>query len=131
VPDGTPVKRTRNSVFCAKAGTAESYDFKTVSDNFDLDYDNNTKKNYIVRGLYSSYLGLSGYTGKSGDIINIYIPNYSMDRIKDYFNVRYEDQSPYYAISDRISINELNDIINLYRGDCYICQFTHRLNRNF
>nr|DAU17876.1 MAG TPA: hypothetical protein [Bacteriophage sp.] len=20
---------------------------------------------------------------------------------------------------------------SLYRGDCYICQFTHRLNRNF
>jgi hypothetical protein len=29
-----------------------------------------------------------------------------------------QSQSPYYDFE-------------LYRGDCYICQFTHRLNRNF
>ena len=62
------------------------------------------------------------------------------------------DDSMYKAISERISIKDIEnysveekslialnmrDYIEygythkLYRGDCYICQFTHRMNRNF
>jgi hypothetical protein len=52
------------------------------------------------------------------------------------------DCSVYSAISDRFSItdggpsikndnNYKGDIVDVYRGDCYICQFTQRINRNF
>jgi hypothetical protein len=54
------------------------------------------------------------------------------------------DSSTFNAISERIAINNLNDYgdgnmldssteynFNIYRGDCYICQVSHRLNRNF
>jgi hypothetical protein len=51
----------------------------------------------------------------------------------------------YYAISDKYGMSDIEDYFEyytdvtdalyttdtLYRGDCYICQFTHRLNRNF
>ena len=66
--------------------------------------------------------------------------------------IRMDDNSTYNAISDRISIKDLDSYLvtpkselqnpgidyyksgyqfNLFRGDCYICQFTHRINRNF
>jgi hypothetical protein len=56
----------------------------------------------------------------------------------DYVNIRMSDNSTFFAITDRYSINndnenygivgDLNDDkdvdIPAYRGDCYICQFT-------
>jgi len=42
------------------------------------------------------------------------------------------DNSAYFSISDRTSLDDVfNDDIILYRGDCYICQYTQRINRNF
>lgn len=63
-----------------------------------------------------------------------------------------QDSTPFQAISDRLDINEIDKQLieplsfitgsadvtrqkgyqyELYRGDCYICQFTHRMHRNF
>lgn len=134
VPEGIPVKRTEKALFCSKAGIAESYDFKTVGTEFDLDYSvDNDNKQKIARGIYGPYLGLSGYKGDVLGLINIYIPNYQESKMQDYFSIRMEDQSPYYAISDRIDLSDITTdyTTTLYRGDCYICQYTHRLNRNF
>jgi hypothetical protein len=77
-------------------------------------------------------------------LINIYIPEYSLGKIDDYFRIRYEDGNSYYPISDRFDVEKLyNDwesfgkngltywTNNFFRGDCYTCPFTHRLNRNF
>ena len=52
--------------------------------------------------------------------------------VKTLLKLRINDKSPYYAISERFDITEVpeKDII-LYRGDTYICTFTHRFNRNF
>lgn len=137
VPDSIPTKRTELSLFCSRAGSGEDLEFKTVGEEFELDYSSKDTKYNIVRGAYSPYLGLSGYKGNCNSIINIYTPNYSEARMKKYFEIRYEDQSPYYASTERIDINNceidggfyIKDYI--YRGDCYICQYTHRLNRNF
>jgi hypothetical protein len=46
---------------------------------------------------------------------------------------------PFYAISERYNWDELgideyhnnNNILDCYRGDCYLNTFTYRLNRNF
>ena len=46
------------------------------------------------------------------------------------FSNRFKDYSGYYPIADIIDINELTEE-TLYRGDCFICTFTHRVNRNF
>jgi len=64
----------------------------------------------LCRGLYSPYLGIEaaaetlstekqrGYSR----IFNIYHKNYE-DSAESKFSVRFEDNSPYYVISDRIS----------------------------
>jgi hypothetical protein len=61
------------------------------------------------------------------------IPGYDATQMNDYFKIRYADKNAYYTISDRFELNtlDLNEDVIVYRGDCYICQFTHRMNRNF
>ncbi|WP_418192592.1 hypothetical protein, partial [Alistipes sp.] len=98
----------------------------------------------LIRGAYAPYLGIVGDQVSIGSIINIYIPGYSESQMSTYFNTRYEDTSPYFAICERISFTDLDGTLSLqkigdvysyiktcYRGDCYICNYTHRLNRNF
>jgi hypothetical protein len=58
-------------------------------------------------------------------------PGYDESKTREYFKIRMDDHSTFYAISDRISIKNATQQYNVYRGDCYICQFTHRVNRNF
>jgi len=38
---------------------------------------------------------------------------------------------PFYAISNRYNIASKEEQFACWRGDCYINQFTYRLNRNF
>jgi hypothetical protein len=50
----------------------------------------------------------------------------------EYFKIRINCEDAYFAVTDRKSLNELSDSgEKVYRGDCFISQFTHRLNRNF
>lgn len=87
----------------------------------------------IVRGLYGTYLGVyknSNITTNS--LINIYIPGYDTSRMNDYFKIRINCEDAYYAVTDRKNLSELSSSgEEVFRGDCYISQFTHRLNRNF
>lgn len=132
VPDSTVIKRTKDNLFRAKAGLAESYDFETVGGDFDIDFGKSTKNiGNVVRGCFGSFLGLSGYNGECNKLINIYIPDYSTYRMTEYFKQRYLDTTPYYAITDRIPIHIDSSNIKIFRGDCYICQYTHRIHRNF
>lgn len=103
----------------------------------------------IVRGAFGPYIGMVDYPGNPGETVQIMIPGYSDTLMPEYIKIRMDDMDPYYAITDRIDINDLenfyasnsrlrNDasldetcIFEINRGDCYICQFTHRLNRNF
>lgn len=88
----------------------------------------------FVRGNWGPYLGVqSANKNKVLTLYDIKIPGYSKSKIQEYFNVRYSDNSSFFPISDRLEINDFaeNENFVLYRGDCYICQFTHRMNRNF
>lgn len=108
----------------------------------------------IVRGIYGAYLGVANTSDKltPATTVNIYIPKYNSSNILKYIQIRMDDNSTYSAITDRIDISEsdnylvtkksqlINDSTNFYkdgyqfsafRGDCYICQFTHRIIRNF
>ncbi len=95
----------------------------------------------LVRGIWHPYVG-AVFNNKVnyGKLVNIYIPGYNISELSNYYKVRYNDNSPYYPISDRMGIDDLTTYefdsntgykLEFFRGDCYFCTFTHRLNRNF
>ena len=124
--------------FRGSVGEAEmAYRFRYIGN------DNQTNEaNNLIRGVYNPYLGGIGKVNY-GQLLNIYIPEYSLSNISNYFKIRYEDNSPYYPISDRITFHQVEASSNnwtysnsiysntFYRGDCFICNYTHRLNYNF
>lgn len=147
VPDGCPIKMIGDKKYCARAGYAEEaykYEFQGVEYK---DSENKKDNSDIVRGNYGSFVGMNGYTGHACDQVNIMIPGYRDNNLFSYIQLRAQDTSAFYAISDRIDINNLNKQTSntlvesertvtdfsetYYRGDSYICQFTHRINRNF
>ena len=141
VGDNVPIAAVEDYNFRGKAGEAEEgFRFRYIeSKNKEKEATN------LIRGAYSPYLGIIGDQVTIGSIINIYIPGYSEAQMSTYFNTRYEDNSPYYSVSSRLSLANIDSLLSLqkaggdlytytvpcYRGDCYICNFTHRLNRNF
>lgn len=141
VGDNVPIAAVEDYNFRGRAGEAEEgFRFRYIeSKNKEKEATN------LIRGAYSPYLGIIGDQVTIGSIINIYIPGYSEARMSTYFNTRYEDNSPYYSVSSRLSLANIDSLLSLqkaggdlytytvpcYRGDCYICNFTHRLNRNF
>lgn len=141
VGDNVPIAAVEDYNFRGRAGEAEEgFKFRYIeSKNKEKEATN------LIRGAYSPYLGIIGDQVTIGSIINIYIPGYSEAQMSTYFNTRYEDNSPYYSVSSRLSLANIDSLLSLqkaggdlytytvpcYRGDCYICNFTHRLNRNF
>ena len=141
VGDNVPIAAVEDYNFRGRAGEAEEgFRFRCIeSKNKEKEATN------LIRGAYSPYLGIIGGQVTIGSIINIYIPGYSEAQMSTYFNTRYEDNSPYYSVSSRLSLANIDSLLSLqkaggdlytytvpcYRGDCYICNFTHRLNRNF
>ena len=141
VGDNVPIAAAEDYNFRGRAGEAEEgFRFRYIeSKNKEKEATN------LIRGAYSPYLGIIGDQVTIGSIINIYIPGYSEAQMSTYFNTRYEDNSPYYSVSSRLSLANIDSLLSLqkaggdlytytvpcYRGDCYICNFTHRLNRNF
>ena len=146
VPDGCPIKVIEESQYRARAGyPEEAYKYEFQGNAYE-DSINQEQNSDIIRGNFGSYVGMSNYAGHAVDQINIMIPGYKENDLLQYIQLRAQDTSAFYAISDRIDINNINKNTNLltqatsdnqdfsevyYRGDCYICQFTHRINRNF
>lgn len=106
----------------------------------------------IIRGSFGPYLAFNDDSNsfQPAETVNIYIPEYSRSNMEEYFYLRMVDSSTFYAISDRIDLLDSDDYlidplsnirgnidrscgyqINVYRGDCYLCQYTHRVIRNF
>ena len=146
VPDGCPIKMIGDNKFRARAGYPEEaykYEFQGMVYEDPVDMKDNSD---IVRGNFGSYVGMEGYTGHATDQIEVKIPGYTENSIYEYIQLRAQDTSAFYAISDRIDIKtlesktallsetgeELEDFNGVYfRGDSYICQYTHRIIRNF
>lgn len=125
VEDNTKLVAIGDLFFSARAGEAEE-----VQKFEYLEFENKDSENTkLLRGSYGPFLGLKGCTYESS-LINIYIPGYSESSLADYYLIRYNDKSSFYTISDRVELYDDTER-KFYRGDCYICQFTHRLNRNF
>lgn len=140
IQDGVKKGNIGKEYFSAKAGMAEeAFRFEYLGKE-----DKQKDATNIIRGQFGPFLGITGFN-QPNKVIDIKIPGYSQANMADYFDIRYNDKASYYAISERISIKELLDgsmfrtqatqtnqtIANCFRGDCYICQFSHRLNRNF
>lgn len=135
IPDAAPVVIIEGQKFRAYLGEAEdATKFRYIG--FEQ---RETEAHNLVRGLFGTYLGAVGKMD-SGQLVNIYIPDYNEGKILTYFKERYEDNSEYFAISDRFESNNIEENLekenNFYkfecfRGDSFLCNFTHRLNRNF
>lgn len=178
VPDDTACVTIGGTKFRSKAGnSSEAWRYECIGDdwkqdssyNSDEDSDNEQSADTtslsndqitqqvsdkeinsdIVRGSYGPYIGMVDYNGLVGETVNIMIPGYAATQLGTYITIRMEDNSPFFAITDRIDLSDLNDYylsksnlkgdstnnlncaFTIARGDCYICQFTHRMNRNF
>ena len=126
VPDAAPVVVVDDYKFRAYVGEMEDVmKFRYIGHEFK----DNDAYNY-VRGIYGPYLGVVGNLNLAS-LYNIYIPEYSLGLMSQYFKIRYDDYSEYQAISDRYSIYKDETYFQCFRGDCFQCNFTHRLNRNF
>lgn len=160
VPDDVKCVGLNDYKFRSRAGMAEeAFRYECIGDDYKSEYskhnadeDSETTSNKrinsdIVRGSFGAYLGIASDANNfsPAETVNIYIPNYSLANLLDYVKIRMDDNSTYSAISDRIAFKDLetkslvvgetakttNASFSVYRGDCYICQFTHRLIRNF
>lgn len=147
-------------IFRGRAGEAEeawkvtpvsNHHLKDRSNEYNVvNMDNRTINSDYVRGIYGPYLAMEPTTVFTpAETVNIYVPGYDPANYESYVMIRAQDYSPYKAISERIDIQDLteydldrtvlmNDSSNngkytfsIFRGDCYICKYTHRFNRNF
>lgn len=145
VPDNIVCTGIDNILFRTRAGEAEeAWRYRCVGQEITEVAESSQQKinTDIIRGSFGPYLGFINNSIGPAKIVNIYVPGYSPSNIQEYIQIRMSDNSIYNAITDRIDINDyeskLVGAINqqdsyhaAYRGDCYICQFTQRINRNF
>jgi len=96
--------------------------------------------NELLRGIFTPFVGSLGTLKTSGGFYNIRTLGYSVNNVNSYFKVRYNDNSPFMAITDRydwdrfdIDSNKQSSYrsIDVYRGDCFINQVSIRMLRNF
>ena len=145
VPDNVVCTGIDDILFRSRAGEAEeAWRYKCVAEEITSTSGDNYQKinTDIVRGSFGPYLGTTNNIIGPAKIVNIFIPGYDSTNMDEYIGIRMNDNSVYNAITDRIDINDYtatlvgdignkNEFISAYRGDCYICQFTQRINRNF
>ena len=132
IDEDVPYKFVQDFGFSTRAGTAESVKSFAYFGKNKIDIPTVRKDSLesdIVRGIYSSYIGVCGGL-EDNSIYSIRVPGYSNFCTKDYFSIRANDASEFYAISDRFGLDEITHH-NVYRGDCFTNTVTVRLNRNF
>ena len=85
---------------------------------------NSTHNVNLVRGIFTPYIG-------SGSNVELGLYSIKLNSIGDSNArlVREQDDSEYYAVTERIPVSTNNVIA--YRGDCYICKVGMRILRNF
>lgn len=150
VPDDTKLVGIDSYKFRSRAGEAEeAFRYEQVGQEYTTSDDIKINSD-IIRGSFGSYLAVTNYPNNPAETVEILVPGYNGANIGDYIQLRANDKSSYFSISDRISLEDqdnylvipLSAIVNnqsrkcgykyeLYRGDCYICQVTHRVIRNF
>lgn len=136
INDNLKLTTNGKDYFSARAGEAEQA-WEVVDINNDWKKVDNkiiNASSSFVRGTFGTYVGVGDATLTEGDIVNIRPENYSDDDAykKNAFNIRFESVTPFLSISDRLSWDKfIGNKATCYRGDCYIGNFTHRMQRNF
>lgn len=133
ITDNIKLLKGKKEVFSSRAGEAEEqwrvsyYEYRNKSKN----------ARNLLRGAWGPFLGIEGYNTNKMSLINIKIPSYNENSIDDYFSIRFEDSSSFYAICDRTlwedvdESEEMAKVSGIFRGDCFIGNYTHRMCRNF
>lgn len=122
-----PYKFIGEQGFSTRAGAAE--EVKQVSFFGNQVYEKENRD--LLRGVWCPVLGTTSNL-KDGWIYNIRIKNFSRVFEKEYFKIRGNDNSPFYAITDRWAIDDgASEELFAFRGDCYTCTVTLRIQRNF
>lgn len=140
VPEDTPSICINKLRFSTRAGSAE--DVKSVGyiSLRDETYEDKALNGSIIRGTATSFIGITDYsdivkdTLKPNDLVIVRtIPYYDIDYniVQSEVTKRENDNSPFYAISERISINNININRKLRGGDCFINVNTIRMQTNF
>lgn len=142
VKDGLNLTTNGKDFFSAKAGN-ETQVWENVNIRYAWDYPNSsgklndylTKSKDVVRGLFGTYVGLDTEL-PFNTIFNVRDKEFELTSsyILTMMDIRINSSEPYMAITDRISFDDvmdINNVVTAYRGDCYVNNFTHRINRNF
>jgi hypothetical protein len=76
----------------------------------------------LVRGIWGPFVALKSEKNiQPCTIYTIMIPGYKESDMENYFTIRYNDKTSYYAVSERYELNNFDEDTVHYRGDCYIC----------
>lgn len=101
----------------------------------------------MIRGIFTSFIGTTSQLSDNS-LYNIRIKNYDESLMKEYFEIRMNDNSPFYCISNRYCISpkkntsdyklfgekdeeSIIELPTVYRGDCFTNTVTTRMHRNF
>ena len=139
-----PQKVYKDMGFSTKAGMSEDIRYCGFIEH----EDHNDKDVKITRGVFTSYIGTTEGLDDCG-LYNIRLKSYDESFAAEYFEIRMNDDSPYFAASERYCINpkkyqtdykfvkEDNGTIkyaysiDVFRGDCFTNTVTTRMHRNF
>ena len=131
VNDSSPKKSSGTASFSSRAGIAE----EAWRLSFIGQEEKSKTASNVVRGSYCSFIGAENYNSTC-DLVDIHIPGYNEEVIKEYILLRANSAAPFFAISNRYDFSEfpkdstVSKIVE-YRGDCYVSNFTVRIQRNF
>jgi hypothetical protein len=115
VPEDVKAVGLTDYIFRSRAGEAEeAWRFEKVGEQYeDNDFNINKNNSDLIRGIYSPYIAFddSNNLFDPAENVNIYVPGYSETNIEKYIDVRMNDSSSYHAISDRISLEDINEYL--------------------
>lgn len=143
IPDGSDLRTNGKQYYCGKSG--EEVGGVKVSDiKYAWKYtkaQDLTNSTSVVRGLWGPYVGMGDNVFEYGDLVNIRPKSFENreEAIDLEFRKRFFALNPYFAISDRLNIDDISKVgkqnaflgVRCFRGDCFINFFTHRMFRNF
>lgn len=150
IPFGTSIKFVDNHYFSSMAGSPEDpADIKygkfsnsngeigQTDDDLLEEYSTLRAYNkYIVRGYTTPYLATSLTTKyiTPWQVYNIYISDYSENKMKDYFTIRANTENSYHSISPFISITDdlsTNTELICFNGDVFVSLYYYRTQTGF
>ena len=141
IEDNVPLKYSGTKTFSSRAGIPEeAWRYSWYGTENKSRYANN-----LIRGAYTGFTGMENYKDKT-EIMDIHTPGFNLANLRDYFLLRANSFHSFYSISNRYDVNLIDERINPYeelavgddsytfteyRGDCFIGNYTVRIQRNF